>query len=192
MARAQRGAVSELEVRPVGRDNWQDFARLFEARGSPHYCWCTPYRRPSADLDRAEKKATMRGHVTRGTPIGVLAYADGEPVGWCSIAPRETYTRLDRSKTMPRRTPETTPTWTVLCFFVARSHRGSGVTLALLEGAVAYARAHGAKVVEGYPFDTAGITSTHRGHSSVFLAAGFRQQGRRWARALRGATKRST
>jgi hypothetical protein len=50
----------------------------------------------------------------------------------------------------------------------------------LLQGAIAYARAQGAKVLEGYPFDSAGISSTHRGHSKVFKKAGFRRDGRRW------------
>jgi GNAT superfamily N-acetyltransferase len=81
---------------------------------------------------------------------------------------------------MPRATPPTTPTWTILCFFVARSHRGRGVAHVLAEGAVAYARARGAALVEGYPFDTAGISSTHRGHSRIFKAAGFEPAGKRW------------
>ncbi len=32
----------------------------------------------------------MRRLVTNATPIGVLAFEGDEPVGWCSIAPRET------------------------------------------------------------------------------------------------------
>jgi len=182
-SRAKRaGGVS---VRPVTPESWDDFARLFEAKGSPHYCWCTPFRvRGNPDLTSAEKKAVTRRLVGAATPIGVLAYVDGEPVGWCSIAPRESYVRLEKSRTMPRVTPPATPTWTVLCFFVARSHRGQGITGALLGGAVQYAQKHGARIVEGYPFDTAGVSSTHRGHSAAFAAAGFRQDGKRWFREL--------
>jgi len=126
----------------------------------------------------------MRRLVAEQTPVGVLAYDGDEPVGWCSIAPRETYVRLERSKTMARATPLATPTWTVLCFFVARSHRHQDVTRALLQGAVAHAKKLGARVVEGYPFDSAGITATHRGHSSVFAAVRFRPDGARWMREL--------
>ena len=178
--------MPSLEVRPVTKRNWKDYARLFEARGSPHYCWCTPYRfRDAAEMDHEEKKGAMRGLVHEATPIGVLAYDDGEPVGWCSIAPRETYVKLERSRTMPRVTAPETSTWTVLCFFVPRAARRKGVASALLRGAIAYARAEGAAEVEGYPFDTSGISSTHRGHSRVFAAAGFRRDGRRWALDLR-------
>ena len=149
-----------IAVRPVTNDNWEDFVRLFEIRGSPHYCWCTACRVTAArNLANSEKKSHMEALVGAGTPIGVLAYQGKEPVGWCSIAPRETYVR--------------------------RPHRGQGVTNALLEGAVAYARERGAKVVEGYPFDTAGISSTHRGHSRAFRTAGFEQEGKRWTRSVR-------
>jgi len=180
------GDRRSIRVRPVTRENWEMFARFFEAKGSPHFCWCTSYRVPGArDLGDAQKKACMRGLVDAGTPVGVLAFQGEEPVGWCSVAPRETYVRLERSRTMPRVTRSETPTWTVLCFFVARPFRRSHVTRALLEGAVSYARKLGAEVVEGYPFDAAGVSATHRGHSRTFKAAGFRPDGDRWAKRLR-------
>jgi GNAT superfamily N-acetyltransferase len=178
--------MSAVDVRPVTADSWDDFVRLFAAKGSPHYCWCTPFRvRGNPDLTSAQKKTVMRRLVDASTPIGVLAYAGGQPVGWCSIAPRESYVRLEKSRTMPRVTPPATPTWAILCFFVVRSHRRQRITRALLDGAMHYARSQGARVVEGYPFDTAGVSSTHRGHSRAFAAAGFRQDGKRWFRELR-------
>ena len=177
--------MSRVRTEEVTADWWRDLERLFEARGAPHHCWCAPYRwRDAGALDKADKKARMRALVRAGTPVGVLAYDGEQPVGWCSVAPREEYARLERSRTMARATPPDTPTWAVLCFFVARPYRGCGVSGALLRGAVACARARGARVVEGYPFDTAGVSSTHRGHSSVFAAAGFHQDGARWWRRL--------
>jgi len=177
--------TSEVDVRPVTAETWGDFVRLFEAKGSPHYCRCTPFRvAGNPDLTSGQKKKVARRFVDEETPIGVLAYAGGEPVGWCSIAPRESYVRLEKSRTMPRVTPPATPTWAILCFFVVRARRGQSVTRALLDGAVSYARRQGARVVEAYPFDTAGVSSTHRGHSRVFAAAGFHQDGKRWLREL--------
>lgn len=81
---------------------------------------------------------------------------------------------------MPRVTPPDTPTWTILCFFVGRPYRGKGVSAALLEGAITYAQSRGARVIEGYPYDTAGNSSRHRGHSSLFRKAGFQRDGNRW------------
>jgi len=182
-------------VRPVTPATLRDFVQLFEARGSPHYCWCSIYRFADAHaMKGSEKQAAMKKLVDRSTPIGVLAYLEGAPVGWCSVAPRESYVKLTRSRTMPRVTDAATPTWTVLCFFVVRSARGAGVSRALLTGAVKYARAAGAEVIEGYPHDTAGISATHRGHSSVFAAAGFHLEDGRWVlvatRAARGRPAR--
>ena len=177
-------AMSAIAVRPVSKSNWKDFERFFEAVGSPHFCWCTIYRvSGSRRLTKTQKKSTMQGLVEAGVPIGVLAYEGDEPVGWCSIAPRETYSRLERSRTMPRVTPPGTETWVVLCFFVARNHRKHGVAHALLRGAVSYARNCGAKVIEGYPFDTSNIITTHRGHSRLFKCEQFHRDGRRWYRA---------
>jgi GNAT superfamily N-acetyltransferase len=184
--------TARITVRLVTSATWPDFERLFDARGAPHYCYCTPYR-VRGNLDNSAKKATMASLVQAGTPVGVLAYEGDVPVGWCSVAPRETYVKLARSRTMPRATPQDASTWTVLCFFVPRDHRGRGITRVLLHGAVAYARKSRAKFVEGYPFDTAGVSSTHRGHSSIFAAEGFERHGSRWEFPLsrRAATRRA-
>ncbi|MEM7346629.1 MAG: GNAT family N-acetyltransferase [Chloroflexota bacterium] len=116
--------------------------------------------------------------------MGVLAYDEAQPVGWCSVAPRQTYQKLERSRTMPRVTHPEIVTWSVLCFFVHRKYRGHQVASTLLEGAVAYALSEGAQVIEGYPFDSAGITATHRGHSRIFEKAGFQRDDNRWYLAL--------
>ena len=182
--------IRGITIRPVTHENWEAFARFFEAKGSPHYCWCTLHRvcgeRKSSNT---EKKASMRKLVNAGTPIGLLASKGREPVGWCSVAPRETYVRLERSRAMPRMTSSETPTWTGLCFFVARHCRHQHIANALLEGAVAYARDQGAAVVEGYPLDTAGITATHRGHSRMFKALGFEPRGSAGASASGETTR---
>jgi predicted GNAT family acetyltransferase len=178
--------VADISVRPVTAGNWADFARLFEARGSPHYCWCSIYRfLDTRHVSSPEKKEAISKLAAESVPIGVLAYDGEEPAGWCSIAPRETYAKLGRSRKMPRVTPEEVSTWAVMCFFVPRSHRGRGVALALLQGAIEYARAMGAAIIEAYPFDAAGVSATHRGHSSLYLKAGFQGEGARWSLDLR-------
>src|SRR5512133_1767579 len=91
------GAAAALEFREVDRATWPDFVRLFERPGAPKYCWCMAWR-PMAAKDRvagnARRKGCLHALVEAGTPVGILGYLDGEPVAWCSIAPRETYRPL--------------------------------------------------------------------------------------------------
>jgi hypothetical protein len=43
---------------------------------------------------KGDKKTSLRNHVNRSIPIGILCYDNKEPVAWCSIAPRDTYRNL--------------------------------------------------------------------------------------------------
>jgi GNAT superfamily N-acetyltransferase len=138
-------------------------------------------------MDRQEKRDVMRRLIEDNVPVGVLAFDGDEPVGWCSVAPRATYARLASSRTMPVADEQA---WTILCVFVRRDHRGRGLTKALVAGALQYAKAGGATVVEAYPWDTAGLSpvgpAAHWGHSAVYAHAGFRREGdsRRWTKRL--------
>jgi hypothetical protein len=72
----------QITVKPVTAERWGNFAALFEARGSPSYCWCMLYRKPSnARMSNSEKRSTMQALVERATPVGVLVYEGDEPVG---------------------------------------------------------------------------------------------------------------
>ena len=78
------------------------------------------------------------------------------------------------------RTRRTPGVWAVTCFFVRAGFRRQGVSAALARAAVDFARAGGARALEGYPMLTApgqevawGEMSV--GARSVFAAAGFRE-----------------
>lgn len=199
MARATV-ASSAVEVVAVTPERWPLMQSLFSSKGCPGFCWCAAYRFRDAHLmDRGRKQESMRRLVADAVPVGVIALHRDEPVGWCSIAPRATYQRLEKSRTMPTVDADA---WTLLCLFVRRAHRGAGVSAALVRGALAYARSKGATVVEAYPWDTAGLRkggtshdpTEHFGHSRLFAAAGFRRVGetRRWIKRLRRVTKKAS
>jgi GNAT superfamily N-acetyltransferase len=159
---------------PLTPDRWDDLVALFEHHGNPGYCWCMTWRITSAQykqLNSTGRKQALESLVKAGTPTGILAYRHGEPVGWCSVAPRETYARLERSSTLKR--IDDLPTWSVVCFFVKREVRGRGLSLLLLRSAVAYAVSQGAEIVEGYPVES---NQSYRfmGSPSTFEQAGFR------------------
>lgn len=108
--------VSDLVFRPVDRDNWTDMKKLFESRGGPKSCWCMVWRANSDEAkhtDGRSRKEAMEGRVTAGVPVGILAYLDGEPIAWCSIAPRDTYRRLGGVDDARERRESV---WSVVCF----------------------------------------------------------------------------
>jgi len=78
-------------------------------------------------------KKALRDLVQSGEPTGLLAYADGEPAGWCALAPRERYPRLANARNF--KPIDAQPSWAVTCFFVARPYRRKGLMLALLRAA---------------------------------------------------------
>jgi GNAT superfamily N-acetyltransferase len=110
-----------------------------------------------------------------------VAYRDGEAIGWVSLGPREDYERLEHSTVLKR--VDERPVWSIVCFVVARKARRQGVARALLDGAVAYARAQGATLLEAYPVDTGGrrIPSAYAfsGPLAMYEAAGFEVVARR-------------
>jgi GNAT superfamily N-acetyltransferase len=166
-----------LDVHPADAERWPDLVELFERKGPrgghrnvPAYgCWCMYWRDRSLQHGTPKKRA-LGALVRSGREPGLLAYADGSPVGWIAIAPREEYAVLLRS---PRYRPrdDDQGVWSVTCFTVDKQARELGVAGALLDAAVAHARAHGAQRVEAYghvrdPKD-------YMGSRDLFLAHGF-------------------
>jgi predicted GNAT family acetyltransferase len=157
-----------------------DFERLFEAKGGPSYCWCMAWRELPGRREHVPndvKKQVMTGLIEAGTPVGILAYLENEPVGWCSVAPRETYRKLS-----PQQDDSEPGVWSIACFYVPRARRGQGLGRALLDEAVRHAFANGARVVEACPVDRTSPSYRFMGFREMFAAAGFRETGRAGSR----------
>lgn len=107
---------------------------------------------PGQDVRPADvRKARMKELVSAGPPPGLIAYYEGQPIGWVALASRTEYPRLRRS---PVAKPvDERPVWSVVCFVVPSEWRGRGVASALLRSSIDYARSRGATVLEGYPVD---------------------------------------
>ena len=175
MSTLNKQTTLQLQFHPVTRERLPDLARFSTQHGKFRYCSCMRWRMRSTEFQREMKDdrvAALQRLVRQGTPVGVLAYVDGEPVGWCSIAPRESYEALEWYRALPR--IDDAPVWSVVCFFVDRHVRRQRVTLGLLKAAVEYARSQGAKVIEGYPVEPGPRLYTYMGSPSTFRRAGFR------------------
>ena len=178
---------SSLEVHPVSAERWADLELLFGENGAFSGCWCMWWRVTRAEFSgHARNKGegnrrALKALVDAGQVPGLIAYIDGQPVAWCSIGPRESYGSLERSRTLKR--IDDRPVWSVVCFFVARPHRGHGLMAPLLEAAVEYAARHGAKIVEGYPWAPSqerrpSGTEAFMGFAQAFSSAGFSEAAR--------------
>lgn len=148
--------------------------RVFGPNGARGRCWCMAWRLTSREWrhsDADTRRGALRALVEAGTPTGLLAYLDGDPVGWCSVAPRSTYGRLVRSRTLT--STDDKPGWAVTCFLIRRGFRRIGIANALLQAAIAYAAAHGAAVLHAYPDRNTHTKPGSRGSIPMFEAAGF-------------------
>jgi len=176
--------ISNLRFHPLTSERWTDVERLFGERGACGGCWCMFWRLARSDFigQRGEmNRKTFKSLVGSGSVPGILAYARDEPVGWCSVAPRENFARLENSRILKQ--IDDKPVWSVVCFFVAKPFRRKGMSVKLLEAAVEYVKRQGGRIVEGYPFDHQKDRTpdpfVYTGLASAFRKAGFVEAARR-------------
>lgn len=179
--------VQQISVLPASMGHLAGMEEFF----SHTWCWCQYWRTAPKDYGNytaaefreqriAEKsKAALRRQVESGTPPGMLAFLDGQLVGWLGLGPRPSLQRLVLSKKIL--SVDDLPVWVIVCFLVRPGYRRRGVTGALLRGAIEVARAHGAPAFEAYPVDPAGTrvdgTLAYVGFMHVFEREGFRRIG---------------
>ena len=173
-----------FDFHPLTPDRWRDFETLFGPKGACGGCWCMWWRLTRSEFERQQgedNRQAMKAIVESGEVPGILAYAEGKPVGWCSVAPREVFGALQRSRILKRVDDQLV--WSVVCFFIAKGYRRKGLTVALLEAAADYAAARGAKIVEGYPVEPkkadAPAAFMYTGIASAFRKARFVEVARR-------------
>lgn len=178
-----------LAIKPLTRERWRDLEAVFNARGCSiaRHCWCMFYRRsgkqspPPKGVSVAQSnRRQLKALVDAGEVLGLIGYRGRVPVGWISLGPREDYARLQRSPVM--KPVDDRPVWSIVCFVVPAQYRGQGVARALLDGAIAYARKRGVKLLEAYPIDKPARSHDEFmwfGAKSMYDAAGFNEVARR-------------
>ncbi|HVP15242.1 MAG TPA: GNAT family N-acetyltransferase [Terriglobales bacterium] len=178
-----RSAQPRVTCKPLTPERWKDLERLFGPRGACAGCWCMWFRLAARDFAArkgAGNRRALKRLVDAGEPTGLLLYAGAEPVGWCALAPRAVYHRLENSRVLAP--VDDRPAWSVPCFFIARGWRRRGLTSFLLEQAKREAARRGAELLEGYPTETRGAMADaflYIGAASAFRNAGFREAARR-------------
>ena len=182
-----------LVILPANQAGCDDLQTVFGQRGAGAYCQCQRYKLqpkeafskfPVEERARRLREQTRCGEPGAWTTSGLLAYLDGEPVGWCAVEPRTAYIGLLRVYRVPwdGRTEDKADdsVWAVTCVFVRAGFRRRGITNALAQAAVEHARARGARALEAYPMLTKpgqviAWDEVHVGTRSMFAAAGMRE-----------------
>ena len=142
---------SKLEFYPADADRWEDFEKLFGERGACGGCWCMSWRLKSSDFNKqkgAANKEAIKKIFRANEKPGILAYYEKKPIGWCAVAPREKYVRLEKSKVLKKIDEQ--PVWSVSCLFVAKEFRKKGLSIELIKAAVKFCKSQGARIVEAY------------------------------------------
>jgi GNAT superfamily N-acetyltransferase len=177
MDRSQ-SAEFRIETKPLTPDRWNDFEGLFGEKGAYGGCWCMWWRITRREFEKQQgdgNRNAMKAIVESGETPGLLSYSDGKAVAWCSIAPRENYASLNRSRILKKL--DDTPVWSLVCFFVDKDYRNQGLIHRVLRGAIEYVREQGGKVIEAYPTVPKGgrlpPVSSYMGLPSMFKKAGF-------------------
>ena len=174
MRDAGRPVDEVIEVHSVSPDRWRDLVQLFERPGPrggtpmPGSCWCMWWRQRTGDA--AKNKNAMRSLVRGGDEPGLLAYANGVPVGWVSVDRRDRFGQLMRSPQYKPRDSDPN-VFAIICFYVDPRSKRSGVGSALLDAAIESARQRGAKAIEAYP----NSSPDFMGRLEAFERRGFRR-----------------
>ena len=182
-----------ISVVPANEASFQDLRAIFGTRGPSSRCWCQRYklaRRESFGSFPAEERAhrlreqTECGHPGSETTSGLVAYLDGEPVGWCAVEPRPAFGGLIRNNRVPWEGRDEDKAdesvWAVTCLLTRAGFRKRGVSRTLARAAADFARERGARALEGYPINTKNVIAEelHVGTERVFADAGLAEIGR--------------
>jgi GNAT superfamily N-acetyltransferase len=183
----------DLTIVPANQATWADLAAIFGSADSRR-CNCQRFRSRGWFWDQAtdeQRRAQLRDQTNCDDPeatstAGRVAYLrdGGVPVGWVAVEPRTEYPRLLGLPTVwkgrPGEDKQDDGVWSVTCFVVRKGYRRRGITYALAAATVPYAKANGARALEGYAMRTQPgreITwgELHVGAVQVFTDAGFAQ-----------------
>jgi GNAT superfamily N-acetyltransferase len=180
MNNPQSFTVDDLVIKPLIPDLWSDFEQLFGSRGAYGGCWCMWWRISRSKFEKGQyagNREAMKTLVESGTIPGLIVYQSDVPCGWCSVAPREHYRSLERSRVLKRIDNE--EVWSVVCFFIDKKFRGAGLGEKLIYGAIEFVKANGGKIIEAYPTASREKelppVSSFMGIPKIFKQVGFRE-----------------
>jgi len=184
-------SAAQLAIVPANEASWDDLVAVFGTSDYPGRCQCQRFKIAGwiwRDSTQEERTAMLRRQTACGDPdapatSGLVAYLDGEPVGWVAVEPRTAYPKLRTSRIVWSGRDENKGDdriWAVTCFLVRKGYRKRGITYALAAAAVDFARERDAAALEAYlmsapPGKEITWGEMHVGSRQIFADAGFTQ-----------------
>jgi GNAT superfamily N-acetyltransferase len=170
--------MADFTVKPLDESTWPDFARLVEKHnGVWGGCWCMAFHRKPDGQNRSEKECRVR----EGRTHAALVYDGPNAVGWCQFGPTDELPRIKHRREYEKGLTRL-PDWRITCFFVDRDYRGKGVASLALRGALQEIGRLGGGVVESYPEDVEGRSTSssfiYNATLSIFERQGFERSRR--------------
>jgi GNAT superfamily N-acetyltransferase len=174
-----------VAIRPVDSGSVEDLGKLFGTDRAAAGCWCMWFIIRVKDYHAAGGAGNRASFcdllAASDQPMGLIAYRDGEPMGWCALGPRSRYARAIKTPTCQGRDPaEDDAVWLLPCLFVRKDARRSGLSERLVRSAARFAKERGAVAIEAFPYagpDRQG-KETQVGFEAVFARCGFAVIGR--------------
>lgn len=175
--------IGNVVIKPLTPALWPDFEELFGPRGAYGGCWCMYWRITRKEFETCQGEKNRRAFkkiVNSGGIAGLLGYIDKQAVGWCSLAPREQFASLERSRVLKR--IDEKQVWSIACFFIRKGWRNQGLMLAMIRGAIDYVGQMGGDIIEAYPSvitnPNAHPATLYMGVPDIYRQAGFREVAR--------------
>ena len=178
--------ASEIDIKfaPVTKDRWTEFETLFGERGACGGCWCMLWRLSRKQFESqkgAGNQRAMKAIIQAGKTPGIMAVSRSRPVAWCSVAPREHFPALGRSRIL--KPLDDLPVWSITCLFVEKQSRRAGISARLIAAAVEHVKKQGGAIIEAYPIEPKKENMPDvfvwTGLASTYVKAGFVECARR-------------
>lgn len=192
-ARARASVEATVVVIPANEVACADLQTIFGTKGQGSRCQCQRYKLrrgesfagfPVEERVHRLREQTDCGNPGSGATSGLVAFLDGEPVGWCAVEPRTAYEGLIRNQRVPwegrAEDKDDSGIWALTCIFVRAGFRRRGISRALAREGVSFARRSGARALEAYPMTTTNAIDEelHVGTVETFAEAGLAETGR--------------
>ena len=142
---------------PLDASTWAAFAELAERNnGIFGGCWCIGYHGELSRTDATQNRAGKERRVREGRAHAALVIDEnGSAQGWCQYGSPEELPGIKHRREYDKAAP-LPPDWRITCIFVDKKHRGQGIALAALQGALDQIASLGGGLVEAISEVTAG------------------------------------